>query len=95
MRSGRDRKRGLYGKFLVERADGSSDPGEKHEKCAYFVLDLKHDQFAGVALSAYAEACSAEFPALANDLRALVHGDRSPLRKIRRSRALEPGQEGT
>jgi len=83
MRSGKDAKRGLYGKFRVTRSDGSSDIGGRHERCKYFVLDLTHDQFAKAALSAYAMACGDEFPALARDLQALVHGDRSPLRKIR------------
>lgn len=35
-----DKKRGLYSKFKVERTDGSSAPGEKHDACEYFVLDL-------------------------------------------------------
>jgi hypothetical protein len=34
------------------------------------VLDLKHDRFAGPALRAYADACEAEYPLLARDLRA-------------------------
>ena len=34
-----DKDRGLYGKFYVERLDGKSVLGEKHDKCEYFVLD--------------------------------------------------------
>lgn len=59
---------GIYRKFLVERTDGSSGPGLKHEHCNYFVLDLVHDPFAIPALKAYADACREKFPALADDL---------------------------
>jgi hypothetical protein len=83
MRSGWDARRGLYRKFTVTRTDGDRDG--KHRRCKYFVLDLTHDQFAAAALRAYATACSKEFPELALDLNALVHGDRSPLRKLRPS----------
>jgi hypothetical protein len=65
-----DRTRGLYGKFRVERTDGSSAPGEKHAGCDYFTLDLTHDPFAAPAIAAYADACAAEYPSLARDLRA-------------------------
>lgn len=67
-----DTKRGLYGKYKVERNDGSSAPGGKHEKCEYFVLDLEHDKFAKAALRAYAKACGKKYPALALDLRSLM-----------------------
>lgn len=68
-RTGQDRERGLYDKYRVERIDGRA---EKHEGCAYFVLDLTHDKFAPAALAVYADQCEAEFPALARDLRRLV-----------------------
>lgn len=61
---------GLYNKFTVERTDGKSAAGEKHDACEYFVLDLTHDPFAGPALEAYATACESEYPLLARDLRA-------------------------
>ena len=38
-----DPTRGLYDKFYVKRTDGKSEPGQKHENCKYFVLDLTHD----------------------------------------------------
>jgi hypothetical protein len=60
---------GLYNKFSVHREDGSSGPGCKHERCTFFVLDLNHDKFAVPAIRAYAEACEAEYPELARDLR--------------------------
>ena len=60
---------GAYRKFTVERADGSSKPGGKHEHCEYFVLDWRHDPFAIPAARAYADACESEYPALADDLR--------------------------
>lgn len=63
-----DEKRGLYGKYSVERADGRSCHGEKHEDCRYFVLDLVHDKHAIPAILAYAKSCEADYPALAKDL---------------------------
>jgi hypothetical protein len=65
----KDKERGLYEKFRVERTDGRSAPGEKHEGCDYFVLDLRHDPFAYTAAQAYADACSWEYPQLSLDLR--------------------------
>lgn len=64
-----DQNRGLYHKFNIERTDGSSGPGGKHEHCEYFVLDLTHDKHAMAALAAYADSCGQEYPALAADLR--------------------------
>ncbi len=63
-----DKNLGLYGKFLVYRADGKDCPGQKHDGCAYFVLDLTHDPFAIPAIQAYADACREALPALAKDL---------------------------
>lgn len=62
--------RGLFGKFFVSRVDGSGGIGRKHDGCDYFVLDLTHDRHAGPAIAAYADACEAEYPHLARDLRA-------------------------
>lgn len=69
--------RGIYAKFHIERADGSSAPGCKHEKCAYFVLDLEHDPFALPALRAYAEACAETHHGLAEDLRRIARAERA------------------
>jgi len=69
-----DKNRGLYGKFEVRRTDGSSEPGGKHHGCEYFVLDITHDPFAVAALAAYANACEADYPLLAADLRAKLEG---------------------
>ena len=63
-----DQHTGVYRKFHVERTDGSSKPGNKHENCQYFVIDLVHDPYAPAAIHAYAEACRNEYPALAADL---------------------------
>lgn len=63
-----DTTRGLYDKFYVKRTDGKSEPGQKHENCKYFVLDLTHDEYARVALEVYANACRKEFKLLAEDL---------------------------
>ena len=77
-----DRERGLYGKYIVERSDGSSGPGGKHERCDYFVLDLVHDPFAIPSLRAYADACEATLPHLAADLRS--HARDAELRHLSR-----------
>lgn len=63
-----DALRPLYNKYLVQRSDGSSAPGAKHENCEYFVLDLVHDKHAKAALNAYAKSCVTEYPELARDL---------------------------
>lgn len=60
---------GIYEKFRVERTDGKSAPGEKHDGCEYFVLDFDHDKHAVAAVEAYADSCATEYPALAADLR--------------------------
>lgn len=62
-----DQERGLYSKYMVVR---NNDPESNHVDCDYFVLDLTYDRFAKAALKAYAEACAAEYPFLAADLRA-------------------------
>ncbi len=67
-----DRDRGLYEKFIVQRLDGTHDPGEKHYGCRYFVLDLDHDKFAIPALQAYAKHCEKEYPLLAKSLHKLI-----------------------
>lgn len=63
-----DTERGLYQKFKVERTDGQSSQGEKHDGCEYFVLDLTHDPFAAAALQAYAQACFGTYPNLGSEL---------------------------
>lgn len=62
-------EQGLYGKFLVQRVDGSDLPGGKHHGCKYFVLDVDHDKYAAAALGTYASQCEQEYPLLAKDLR--------------------------
>lgn len=69
--------KGIYRKFEVKRSDGSSGPGSKHEHCAYFVLDLEHDEYAIPALRAYADACRASHPELAADIDKIVVSARS------------------
>lgn len=68
-----DTARGLYEKYRVERTDGSSAPGKKHDGCAFFVLDLEHDAHALPALEAYIDSCVGEYPLLADDLRRLAN----------------------
>lgn len=68
-----DRQRGLYGKYKrIERHDGGTDPGGKHEDCRYFVLDWAHDPFAIPAMKAYAEAARKEYPLLAEDIDKMI-----------------------
>lgn len=62
----------IYRKFEVSRTDGRDAPGEKHENCLLFVLDLTHDPYARAAALRYAEACRPTHPMLASDLRRLV-----------------------
>ena len=62
------RSTGLYAKFTVTRTDGKSAPGEKHDGCEYFVLDVTHDKHAHAALKAYADSCEGEYPLLARDV---------------------------
>lgn len=64
-----EQKMGLYGKYAIRRNDGTDAPGEKHEKCRYFVLDLNHDPHAKPAILAYAKSCEKTHPVLAQDLR--------------------------
>jgi hypothetical protein len=61
--------RGSYRKFDVRRLDGKDAPGEKHDGCAYFVLDLDHDPHARAAMQAYAEDCVSARPALSQDIK--------------------------
>jgi len=71
--SERDRNAGLYKKYIVERTDGSTEPGGKHEKCFTFVLDIHHDVHARRALHAYMRSCEEDFPALARDLATVLN----------------------
>lgn len=66
--SGNDSELGLYRKFEVKRTNGTDGPGQKHDGCRYFVLDLDHDEFSEPAIRAYMWACKDKFPALASDL---------------------------
>lgn len=68
-----DKTRGVYNKFQVERTDGQTKPGGKHEFCDHFVLDITCDPFARVALKSYATACAAEYPLLSADLFLKLH----------------------
>jgi hypothetical protein len=64
-----DKNRGLYGKYLVERTDGSTEFGGKHEYCDFFVLDITHDPHAIPALRAYAESARRDgYELLADDI---------------------------
>lgn len=62
----------IYPKFVVTRVEGGQGPGEKHETCRYFVLDLDHDPHAMPAIRAYAASCEGTLPGLASDLRQIA-----------------------
>lgn len=91
---------GLYRKFRVERVDGSSGDGGKHQTCTYLVLDWRHDPFAVPAARAYADACEATYPELARDLRVkardaeLLHQTRDPSEQALEELASEAQKHG-
>lgn len=66
-------ERGLIRKFIVERQDGQHRPGQKHDGCDYFVLDMTHDEHARAAILAYADSCETTRPNLAVDLRERIN----------------------
>ena len=88
------KKIGVYRKFMVRRADGTDAPGGKHDGCAYFVLDLTHDPYAGPALRAYVKACRAEYPLLAADLQSLADGN-PPMRPVAKDTGARPAPPHT
>lgn len=61
-------QQGVFRKFIVQRVDGSDQPGGKHHGCEYFVLDMQHDPHAPAALRAYAQSCEQTHPQLSRDL---------------------------
>lgn len=67
-----NKKKGLYGKFIVQRTDGSHCQGGKHHGCNYYVLDLDHDEHALPAMVAYEKSCREKYPELAKDLRSQI-----------------------
>ena len=67
-----DNTRGIYKKYHVSRVDGRDAPGEKHDDCFYFVLDVTHDPHSLAALRAYANSCRLEYPKLAAELDNIV-----------------------
>ena len=69
-----ERERGLHEKYIVQRTDGSTADGRKHEHCRHFVLDVDHDPLAGPCLNLYADLCESAYPQLARDLRKLTGG---------------------
>lgn len=78
-----------YEPFRVERTDGSSDPGGKHERCRYHVLNLNDDPCAVSAIKFYAVLCASDFSLLSNDLLA-TH---ARLAEFRAAHELEPPEE--
>jgi len=64
MMNKQDQKRGWYGKYIIEKADGSQiDVGAE-----YFVLRIDKDPAARIAARAYAEAVKDTAPLLARDI---------------------------
>lgn len=58
---------GVYPKFVVRRTD--PDAQVRHSRCFSFVLDPCCDPYAAVAVGSYADACEADQPLLARELR--------------------------
>ena len=57
-------KKGLYGKYIIQKANGEAiDP-----KAVYFTLRIDTDPHARAAIRAYIESCREEQPELARDL---------------------------
>jgi len=63
---------GLDGKYEVKRTDGKDGPGDRHDGCEYFVLDLTHDSAARLAATVYAAVAQNWNPQLSRELKALV-----------------------
>jgi len=63
---------GLFQKFVCYRRDGKDQPGGPKQGAWYFVLDCFNDPYARAAARAYADACEAELPELAEDLRSVL-----------------------
>src|SRR5574338_1006918 len=83
-------ERGIYRKFDVRRVDCSDHPGGKHHGCAYFVLDLHHDEHAADALAAYVGSCREKRPMLAAELTHVIDA----LVAARGTRAAPAGYRG-
>ena len=61
-------KRGIYGKYRIEKTDGTPvDP-----RAVYFTLRLDTDKHARAAVRAYIESCLDEQPKLAQDLKRML-----------------------
>lgn len=93
-----DQTRGLYRKFKVERTDGKSAPGEKHDGCEYFVLDMDHDKHAHAAIVAYVQSLenTGEYPGLAADLRdryLLIEGSKMTITPEKKARLVAAAAE--
>jgi len=66
-----DKARGIYRKYTVYRSDGRDSPGDRHDGCDLFVLDLAHDPHAIPAILAYAKSARTDgYTSLADDLEA-------------------------
>ena len=63
---------GLGQKYVVTRIDGRDTPGEKHDGCQYFVLDLTHDIAAREAAMQYAWRIRLDNPQLSDEIKNLV-----------------------
>lgn len=70
---------GFHQKFHVSRVDGQSAPGERHDGCAYFVLDLDHDPFSVAAMLVYGVACKETQPELAETIFARYPTQKMPI----------------
>jgi len=64
---------GWFRKYTIRRIDGADLPGQKHDGCTLFVLDLTHDPCARIAALDYARQIERTKPNLAADIRYRVN----------------------
>lgn len=67
-----DKERGMYQKYIVTELDENGDVKPNQYDGMYVVLKMGKDPYAIAALKAYARACAAEYPKLAEDFNKLV-----------------------
>jgi hypothetical protein len=78
---------GLENRYHVQRTDGRDTPGQKHHGCKLFILDVRHDVFARLAMQKYMEACKDEYPVLATHLEFLLKDTESDFEEDRLRKA--------
>lgn len=87
MSSPTEQAQGLGQRYTVRRVDGRDGPGEKHDGCDYFVLDLTHDEMARQAFLHYARLVRRDQPELwADAITLMQHQGDEVQRRVREIR---------